>query len=121
MSRVAPLAAPAQNGHCVRAVAVNRRRGAPWLTSPPPLVPRPVGRLGTAASLQAVLIGRCAPGADPRFPSFGCAGILMPKTLGRRMHNRSVESDAQRHCAASRRREHASRGAMPLRAAHLQR
>lgn len=35
--------------------------------------------------------------------------------------NRSFDTDTQRHCAASRAREHTSRGAMPLRAGQLQR
>jgi hypothetical protein len=35
--------------------------------------------------------------------------------------NRSFDTDTQRHCTASRAREHTSRGAMPLRAGQLQR
>jgi hypothetical protein len=35
--------------------------------------------------------------------------------------NRSFDSDTQRHCAASRAREHTARGAMPLRAGQLRR
>jgi hypothetical protein len=35
--------------------------------------------------------------------------------------NRSFDADTQRHCAASRAREHTFRGAMQLRAGHLQR
>ena len=35
--------------------------------------------------------------------------------------SRSFDADTQRHCAASRAREHTSRGAMPLRAGQLRR
>jgi hypothetical protein len=35
--------------------------------------------------------------------------------------NRSFYTDTQRHCAARRAGEHTHRGAMPLRAGHLQR
>jgi len=37
------------------------------------------------------------------------------------MANRSVETDTQRHCAATRAREHTSRGSLPVRAGQLQR
>jgi hypothetical protein len=35
--------------------------------------------------------------------------------------NKSFDTDTQRHCAASRAREHTSCGAMPLRAGQLRR
>jgi hypothetical protein len=37
------------------------------------------------------------------------------------MANKSFDTDAQRHCAASRARKHTLRGAMPLRAGQLRR
>jgi hypothetical protein len=41
--------------------------------------------------------------------------------LGRPLSNRSFGADTQRHCAASRAREHTSRGALPVRAGQLRR
>src|SRR5688572_5710230 len=41
--------------------------------------------------------------------------------IGRARSNRSIDTDTQRHCAASRAREHTSRGAMPPRAGQLRR
>jgi hypothetical protein len=46
---------------------------------------------------------------------------MTPRYLSRMRSNRSFDTDTQRHCAASRAREHTSRGAMPLRAGQLRR
>ena len=96
----------------------------------PSLTLRPVGTLGSAVPSTSRLFrsrrkhayadarSQAHPDASPR--------ELSPVSFGQehrggRMHNKSVETDAQRHCAASRAGEPTSRGAMPLRAAHLQR
>jgi hypothetical protein len=43
------------------------------------------------------------------------------RVLAAPLHNRSFDTDTQRHCAARRAGEHTPRGAIPLRAGQLQR
>ena len=96
----------------------------------PSLTLRPVGTLGSAVPSTSRLFRsrRKHAYADTRPQAHADASprTLPPVSFGQehrggRMHNKSVETDAQLHCAASRAGEPTSRGAMPLRAAHLQR
>ena len=96
----------------------------------PSLTLRQVGTLGSAVALKSRAVrGRrknAFARARPQAHDDASPRKLSPVSFGQehrggRMHNKSVETDAQRHCAASRAGEPTSRGAMPLRAAHLRR